>query len=317
MSNLLQSSNKPRILFFGMLGRFSYAPLCALLNSCIEVCAVVIPSKQSSDVKLPAIKKLEYHTVSNSMLPVLNSSMNSSILDLAFEHNVPVWKVRQLSNPDTLRVLSVYQPDIICVACFSMRIPDDILHLPRLACLNVHPSLLPANRGPEPLFWTFREGGKRTGVTIHVMDEGLDRGAIVKQEAFEIPDGIKYYELEQLAANLAGKLLTQCVWDLFNGVADPVKQDESQSSYHPYPGENDFMIPVAEWDAKHVYNFMCGVESWGTPIYLLIENETMQIKKPISYSLRAIDSNEQEISAHSNAHIWVRCRQGSVLVEKA
>src|SRR6266536_191528 len=113
------------------------------------------------------------------------------------------------SNPGTIRVLTEYQPETICVACFSKRIPRDILDIPRLGCLNVHPSLLPANRGPEPLFWTFREGNQRTGVTIHLMDEGMDTGPIVAQEALEIPDGISYTQLEAQCAELGGKLLAR------------------------------------------------------------------------------------------------------------
>ncbi len=316
MSNLVDSSDKPRVLFFGMLGRFSYASLFALLKSTIQVCAVVIPSKQDSAVHLPAIEKQEQFSLSHSILPVLNSLVHSSILDLAQKRNIPVWKVRQLSNPDTITMLKAYQPDIICVACFPMRIPHAILDIPRLGCLNVHPSLLPANRGPEPIFWTFREGHERTGVTIHVMDEGLDSGAIVAQEAFEIPVGINYSELETLAADIGGKLLVQSIWDMYNDVAVLVKQDETKSSYHAFPSGKDFMIPVAEWDAKHVYNFVCGVESWGTPIHLLIGNNTLQINKAISYSHSHAEMNNFVVNEHSEKEIWVRCKQGSVLVER-
>lgn len=316
MSNLVDSSDKPRVLFLGMLGRFSYASLNALLHSGIQVCSVVIPSKSGSEVNLPAIRKQENNPLSGSMLPVLNSTIYSSILDLAHEHNIPVWKVHQLSNLDTIKVLSVYQPDMICVACFSKRIPRDILNLPRLGCLNVHPSLLPANRGPEPLFWTFREGDERTGVTIHVMDESLDSGAIVAQQAFEIPDGLKYSELETLAADLGGKLLVQSIWDLYNGIAVLVKQDETKSSYHPFPFDNDFVIPIAEWDAQHVYNFICGVELWGTPMYLLIGNKTIHIKKALSYSLKTTYSNNSAANMHADKEFYVSCKQGSVLVQR-
>jgi methionyl-tRNA formyltransferase len=316
MSNLIDSSVKPRVLFFGMLGKFSYASLHALLNSGIQVCSVVIPSKTGSEVNLPAIQKHDYNSLSSSMLPVLNPSIHSSILDLAHEHNIPVWKVRQLSNQDTFKVLSVYQPDMICVACFSKRIPRAILDIPRLGCLNVHPSLLPANRGPEPLFWTFREGAERTGVTIHVMDEGLDSGAIVAQESFEIPEGMKYSELENLAAELGGKLLVQSVWDTYNGKAIQIKQDETKSSYHPLPVDNDFVIPIAEWDAKHVYNFICGVESWGTPTYLLIGNKNIQIRKATSYSHETTEIDNPQDKKTSEKAIWVKCRHGGVQIEK-
>src|SRR5204862_1767507 len=108
---------------------------------------------------------------------------------------------------------------IICVACFSQRIPRIILDLPRLGCLNVHPSLLPANRGPVPLFWTFREGHQQTGVTIHLMNEGMDTGDILAQEPIEVPSGISYAQLELQCATLGGKLLARTVWVSYRGLA--------------------------------------------------------------------------------------------------
>ena len=307
-------SRSPRVLFLGMQGRFSYAPLLALLEAGIHVCAVVIPVEQGFEVELPSIQKQEQPLSTRSMLPVLNSSINSSILDLARVRDIPVWKVRHLSNPETIKVLTVYQPDMICVACFSKRIPRDILDIPRLGCLNIHPSLLPANRGPEPLFWTFREGDQRTGVTIHLMDEGMDSGAIVAQEVIQIQDGISYSELEEQSAELGGKLLAQSVWDMYNGVAELATQDETKRSYHAFPSDEDFVVPVAEWNARHVYNFICGVATWGTPIHLLVGNKTVHVEKAISYSQKTIDQNDMAVYGQSDEGFWVKCKQGSVLV---
>jgi methionyl-tRNA formyltransferase len=311
-----QTKHPPRVLFFGMQGRFSYAPLQALLEAGIKVCAVIIPAEPGFQIEHPAIQKQEQQPLSHSILPVLNSSIHPSILDLARERKIPVWKVRQLSNPETIKVLTVYQPDMILVACFSKRIPREILDIPRLGCLNVHPSLLPENRGPEPLFWTFRDGKERTGVTIHLMDEGLDSGAIVAQEAIEIPDGISYSGLEEQIAVLGGKLLSQSVWDMSNGVAVLVKQDETKSSYHAFPRDDDFVVPVAVWNARHVYNFICGISSWEIPFPLLVGAKTVQIKKAISYSLMAIDQNDMIVDKQQDKGFWVKCKQGSVFVEQ-
>jgi len=278
------------------------------------VCAVVIPAEQGLEVEVPAIQKQEQPPSTRSMLPVLNSSINSSILDLARVRDIPVWKVRHLSNLETIKVLTVYQPDMICVACFSKRIPRDILDIPRLGCLNVHPSLLPANRGPEPLFWTFREGNQRTGVTIHLMDEGMDSGAIVAQKAIQIQDGISYSKLEEQSAELGGKLLAQSVWDMYNGVAELATQDETKSSYHAFPSNDDFVVPVAEWNARHVYNFICGIVSWEIPLHLLVGNKTVHVKRAISYSHRTIDPNGREVYEQPSEGVWIRCKRGSVLV---
>src|SRR5579859_2215476 len=222
MSNTAQTARSPRVLFLGMQGNFSHPPLRALVEAGIEVCAVVIPAASSPMQDQPAIRRREQPHTSRSMLPVLQSSLQASILQLAWKRQIPVWEVHRMNDPETINVLIGYQPDVICVACFSKRIPRVILDIPRFGCLNVHPSLLPANRGPEPLFWTFREGSQLTGVTIHLMDEGMDTGPIVAQEVIDIPDGINYAELETQCAELGGKLLAHSILDLYNGIAEPV-----------------------------------------------------------------------------------------------
>ena len=314
MSNTAQTARLPDILFLGMQGRFSYPSLRALLGAGIQVCAVVIPAEQSLKGDQFAIRRHEQPETSRMMLPVLQSTAHTSIVQLAWERGIPVWEVRQLSDPETIRVFAAYHPDMICVACFSKHIPHGILDIPPLGCLNVHPSLLPTNRGPEPLFWTFREGIQRTGVTIHLMDEGMDSGAIVAQEVIEIPDGIGYSELEEQSAELGGKLLAQSVWELYHGVAQPVAQDETKSSYHAFPSEDDFVVPLAEWDARRVYNFICGVASWRRQITLKEGNKIVRVKSATSYSLEDRDRGESEMDEKDDAGYWVRCKRGSVLV---
>jgi methionyl-tRNA formyltransferase len=299
-----------------MQGNFSYPPLLALIESGIEVRAIVIPGEQSQAGDLPAIRRREKPQTTRSMLPVLHSTVHTSILQLAWERQIPVWEVHLLPDPDTISTLASYQYDVICVACFSKRIPRAILDIPPLGCLNVHPSLLPGNRGPEPLFWTFREGKHRTGVTIHLMNEDMDSGPIVTQEALEVPDGISYAQLEAQCAQLGGKLLARSVWDLYKGITEPVPQDETKSSYHTFPSDDDFVVPVAEWSAQHVYNFIRGVESWGIPIQLQIGDETFHVKNAISYSQndRGSFESHSHLDEKPNVGVWIACRQGSVLV---
>ncbi len=307
MSNTTASEH-PRVLFFGMKGNFSPPPLLALLEHGIEVCAVVIPSQYPGPDQ-PAIQRLGQKSKSRSMLPLLNSSVHTSILQIATERQIPIWEVSHLAHQETGAVLSSYQPDAICVACFSLRIPHAILKIPRFGCLNVHPSLLPANRGPEPLFWTFREGLQQTGVTIHMMDEGMDTGDIVAQKAIEIPDGISYAQLEARCATLGGGLLACSVWDLYKGLATPVKQDENKTDYHPFPSVDDFVVNTAQWDAQHVYNFICGIAAWGEPITLQVSNTSIRVKEAISYSHMSCAYSQL------GEEFWIPCRVGSVRVK--
>ena len=304
MSNALSTERQPRVLLLGMQGNFSPPSLRALLESGIEVCAVVLPA---SAPDLPAIRQRERPHIAHPVLPLLHTSL----LQLAWERRIPVWEVQRIADPEAVSVLAAYQPDVICVACFSQRIPRAILDIPRLGCLNVHPSLLPANRGPVPLFWTFRERYEQTGVTIHVMDEAMDSGDILAQESFDVPDGISYAQLEAQCAVRGGALLARTVWDLYRGRAVRVPQDEARSSYHPFPSAEDVVVYAADWSARHVYNFVCGLAEWGESIKLCVDGSYFSVQRATSYSHRDIDN----VPSGPDGETWMRCKVGWVKIK--
>jgi methionyl-tRNA formyltransferase len=269
LSNQAREKRPPRLLFLGMEGAFAPPPLQQLLQEGFEVAALVIPAPASfrtEGAAAPPLRRRELPGSSRSSLPVLTAQGSPSLLSLAQRHGIPVWEVARLRAPETLATLAAYRPDLICVACFPWRLPVSLLTLPPLGCLNLHPSLLPANRGPQPLFWTFREGQRETGVTVHLMEERFDAGDILEQEAIAVPDGISYAELEQLCAARGALLLARAVHALCNGSAQRRPQDERRSSYHPAPGPEDLIVPAATWEARHVYNFICGIAPWAGPL---------------------------------------------------
>lgn len=307
---------RPRVLFFGMQGSFSLPSLRAVLESGIEVCAVVIPADQvqsfGSD-HLPLYRREPVHPA-HSTLPVLNSSLESSIVQLAWQRKIPLWEVHRLSDPVTVSTLTTYQPDVICVVCFSQRIPRAILEIAPLGCLNVHPSLLPANRGPVPLFWTFRLGHKQTGVTVHFMDEGMDSGDMLAQEVIPVAEGMSYAQLERECARIGGNLLCHTLWKLYRRSTISLSQDENKSSYHGFPEDEDFVVPVAEWDAAHIYNFICGVANWSGSVTLSIGSERIAVRKAISYSHHAMCDMPSESYCWQGEELWIRCKSGWVAV---
>jgi methionyl-tRNA formyltransferase len=327
MSNTFLQCPAPRAIFFGMLGSFSLPSLQALLASGIEVCAVVLPAPHKQGEDAFAIARRELFRPARALLPVVHSSLHANIVQLAGERQIPVWEVQRLADPVTLTTLAAYEPDVICVACFSQRIPRPILDVPRFGCLNVHPSLLPANRGPVPLFWTFREGVTHTGVTIHLMDEGMDSGDMLAQERIDIHDGMTYAQLEAQCAARGGRLLADCVWKLAQERAVRLPQNEEESSYHPFPSSHDSIIPVAKWSARHVYNFICGLADWGESIILQVGEEHFAVQQVISYSHDTLNNSEQSWQGSDDRQdkqdkayywigqdLWVRCNDGWVAI---
>jgi methionyl-tRNA formyltransferase len=312
MSNKPSTNNRPRVLFMGMSGKFSRPPLLALLESGVDVCAVVLPSS-ARDSSQPAIRRLEPPAKARPMLPVLSSSLHTSIAHIAWERSIPLWEVQRMSDPETRAIYASYAPHACCVACFSLYIPPSILAIPRLGILNVHPSLLPANRGPDPLFWTLYNGDPQTGVTIHLMDEGLDTGPIIAQERIAVPGGIRYAELEARCADLGGKLLARSLWDLYRGTAHLTPQDESRSTYLPLPTAGDYVVPVAEWPARRVYNFVSGVATSEQPVTLLVDGQAVNVIDATSYSHENIDNAIPPFGDKEQGE-WLKCLDGWVRI---
>ncbi len=303
-----------------MHGHFSLPPLQALLEKGIAVCAVVVPSPYrnshhlSSAPDIPAIRRIETGHVGHSPLPLLHASPYTSILQLAQARHIPVWEVARLSDPATIDTLRYYAPDMFCVACFSLYIPRAVLDIPRYGCLNLHPSLLPANRGPDPLFWTLHEGKHQTGVTVHYMDEGMDTGAIVAQTRIDIPDGIRYSQLETRCAIQGGSLMAQAVWDIYRGVATSFPQDEAQSSYHPLPTYEDVVIRADVWSARRVFNFVRGIANHEEPVPIITDGKTIYAQDAISYSQNADTAISSERGVQSENEVWIPCKSGWVAV---
>src|SRR5262249_53701889 len=88
---------------------------------------------------------------------------------LAEEHRIPCYLVGDASGSRAMALLRRHPADIHCVAFFNQLLRKNVLALPRLGTVNLHPSLLPAYRGPAPLFWVFRDGARETGLTLHLV----------------------------------------------------------------------------------------------------------------------------------------------------
>lgn len=191
----------------------------------------------------------------------------------------------RLAAPETLAALAAFEADLICVACFPRILPPPLLALPRLGGFNVHPSLLPANRGPAPLFWTFRLGETTTGVSVHALDAGIDSGDLILQEALPVPEGIRGPELMRSASRCGGRLLLEAVGRLASRTLERRPQDPSQATYHSWPTPDDFRVPATA-SARWAFNFIRGVTAWGRPT-IEVAGQVLPVRDALSYTPEA------------------------------
>ncbi|HET9109698.1 MAG TPA: formyltransferase family protein [Ktedonobacterales bacterium] len=303
-----------RIIVFGMGGVFSRLPLEALLDAGADLRAVVTPAQ--AELTLAASAGAPFTRLQPAardgrrrMLPLAGATpAPRSLLDLATAHDAPLLSVARMNDPATFEAIAAYEPDAICVACFTRRLPRTLLALPRLGCLNAHPSLLPDNRGPDPLFWTFHAGASQTGVTIHLMDADLDTGPILAQKPVEIEDGETEGALELRLATLAGALMVDALVGIATGVLAPIAQDETHATTHSWPTAEDYTIPVGQWSARHVHTFARGVIGRGQPITLVAaDGERFRLVEPLTYDMAATPPASWRLDGD---HLTLACAPG-------
>ena len=157
---------------------------------------------------------------------------NSPIKDYVDNTNIDLFQYNSLiNNKEAYRKLKNISPDLIIVADFGLIIPIEILRLPPLGCLNIHPSLLPKYRGPSPVPFALLNEKKFTGVTIMLMDEGLDTGPIVTQKNVEFLCQENAGSLTQRLFQLGASLISDILFSWENGQIQAIPQNECNATY--------------------------------------------------------------------------------------
>src|SRR5690606_29571506 len=155
----------------------------------------------------------------------------SPVKQLAEAHQIPVYQPSSLKNSEAQAEFDALNADIMVVVAYGLLLPQTVLDLPRLGCINVHASLLPRWRGAAPIQRALEAGDQQTGITIMQMDAGLDTGAmLVKRICPILPDDTAG-NLQERLANSAGPALLKALAQLERGEARPEPQNDSQSCY--------------------------------------------------------------------------------------
>ncbi|HBY98026.1 MAG: formyltransferase family protein [Ardenticatenaceae bacterium] len=276
------ASDSPRVLFMGMAGAFSLPPLAALLAAGIPVAAVLVPALRPLMPETPPVRPVRPVPVASD-LPLVTPFAERTIIHLAWEQGIPIYQVGRLGDPAVLTLARNLAPTAICVACFPAILPPALLAIPPAGALNIHPSLLPAYRGPAPIFWVFRHGERRTGVTVHLMDAGIDSGDIVAQEAFELPVGISGTEVNRRSAEIGARLLVEAVQAAGNGNLTRRPQDEREATYFSWPTAADFELATTR-PARWAFNFIRGADEWGRQFEIVVAGQHIPVETARDWS---------------------------------
>ena len=210
------ASQGMRIVFIGT-GEIGMPTLGALLDSEHEVVGIVTqpdkPVGREQSIEPPPIKK--------------------ALVGRARPPGAPIFQPAKIKDPQTIEEIRRLVPDVIVVVAYGQILPRDVLQIPRLACLNLHASLLPRWRGAAPFQAAIAAGDSETGITVMYMDEGLDTGDILLQRNIEILPSDTGGSLHDRLAQIAPGTLLESLRLLASGNAPRVSQDNARATYAP------------------------------------------------------------------------------------
>ena len=217
------------IVFIGSQGVLSEVPLRVLLQSGVSIKAI-------------ALLKETYQALANKPVSVADISVgddqsltnSASLLEIAQQYQIPVI---ELAEPlkDSAQQFEDLQTDIILMSCFPRKLPAEVFQLPADGCYNLHPSVLPAYRGPSPVHWQCAHNVSESGVTVHCVNAEFDQGDIAVQKKIQTRYCVNKVELAYRLALLGGEAFVELVDAIEKNTLELTPQVEAQASYYGFP----------------------------------------------------------------------------------
>jgi|GEM_PF-97780 len=181
-----------------------------------------------------------------------------SVADLARKKRIEVLSPGSVNEPGVAIALKKARPDLLLSVFYREILPVDILGIPRVGSVNLHPALLPRYRGMASLNWAVIKGEKRTGVTLHHMTEKVDSGDIIGQQPFEIDNEDTIETVYAKAVTASQEILAKFLPAVLSGNAPRIPQDETGSTYFGRRTPGDGRIDWTK-SAQEIRNLIRGV----------------------------------------------------------
>ncbi|MDQ7798426.1 MAG: methionyl-tRNA formyltransferase [Candidatus Edwardsbacteria bacterium] len=240
----------------------------------------------------------------------------SPVKQKALELGLLVQQPGNLKQDQIIQAVSSLAPEALVVVAYGLKLPSDILNIPKYGAVNLHPSMLPRYRGAAPINHALINGDKATGVSTILMNDRMDAGDIILQQEVPITDDENAGMLEARLAKLGADLISSSLDILKTGKAEFKKQDESLVTYAPKLSSADGHI---DWKRKsiEIQNQIRGL----TPrpgSFALFKGKRLEILNILTNCKLKIENYEllpgQVVATDKNSGLAVKTLDGSVIL---
>ena len=231
----------------------------------------------------------------------------SPVKEVAIDKNIPVFQPENFREEETVEELRALKPDICAVVAYGRILPQKVLDVPTLGCINIHASILPQYRGSAPYQWAVLDGLTETGVTAQYMFLQMDAGDIIDVAKTPIGENETAGELLDRLAVLGADLLSRTLTRFENGKVEATPQNEAEVSFAPMLDKT--MCPI-DWNktAQQVHNHVRGLHPW--PVATM----ELQGKKFKVHATRVVEGSGKpgEILGLTKTGLRIACGEGAV-----
>lgn len=233
------------------------------------------------------------------------------VKETAEARGIPVYQPATLKDPAVMEILHSMKPDAVAVVAYGKILPEDVLRVPKLGCINVHASLLPKYRGAAPIQWSVLNGERETGVTTMFMAKGLDTGDKILQEKTPIGENETSGELYGRLSALGAPLLVRTLRLLEAGIAPREPQDGTAAMLAPMI---DKSLSPLDWaaPAAAVHNRVRGLNPWPCAATELNGKHLKILRTVVTDGAASENALPGEILRVAESGITVRCGEGAV-----
>lgn len=238
----------------------------------------------------------------------------SPVKEFAISKDLKIYQPEKVrNNVEFIEKMRSLEPDVICVVAYGKILPQEILDIPRLGCINVHGSLLPKYRGAAPIQWAVLNGDKTTGITTMYMDVGMDTGDMILKEEVEIGPDETTGEIWNKLSKVGGQLLVKTLKQIEDGNAPRIPQSDDFSMAPML----DKQMSKIDWENKtaiEIKNLVRGLDPiMGTYSYL--DGKKIKIwKVDIFPDDNSNVENGTVIKANSKDGLYIKAKDGIIKV---
>ena len=243
---------------------------------------------------------------------LLNPDPEVSLLN---ELKIDQIRLRSANSQAFKNILINQNVDLVLVGTWKERLAKDIFNVPTIGTVNVHPSLLPKYRGPNPYMQTILHGETESGVTLHLIDEGYDTGAILSQEKVPIASADTSKELREKSVRVARKLVREFITDLNDKMITPIKQSEKYATYFPNISGEERMLDFWLQKSDDIIKTVRALHPF-LPCYITYKNKFFVVDP---YSMNIVDGKYPETAGEiidksdAKCSITIVCRDGKAV----